>query len=428
MARGVVLGVVAGVVAAGALQGVGAQSPASSNVPDAPELVSGRITETVGGGSEPVEGAPVTVWWVPGMESAKVGDRLPVETLATVETGENGSYQIDVEPTAAMQRAAKANDGWINFDLSVADADLGRLESTTVARKLVDGDWKTPPPEPSAEAAKVSARSKVAARRLGEVPVNGAASPDLVISGSSEKIDLSASGQRVAGRSSAAEAEAPLYAPCSFVVSARPERFVNVIELHNATNSRLIWKYGRKADSDIDAAMDYSGDGGWKIRGSGHIGTKKGDHVGGTIPAGQRMNQYAITKFEFVEGRYKPYGLGRYCQDTNIPVNSKSNKAVEWVTGADERPGPGAEYIGCDQAPQSSHRTRYGVGNSYTRDRENASKIGFGVDVGPINLGSQSGFSENVTLDWLAVKGPIWLCGTYKDVPSAGVVHAQNKP
>ncbi|MFJ9317873.1 hypothetical protein ACIRN4_27040 [Pimelobacter simplex] len=429
-------GMAAAVGVATALHVVALQPPATSAEPDAPELVSGQVTETVGGGSEAVEGAPVTVWWVPGVESAKVGDRLPIETLATVTTDANGSYEIDVEPTAAMQRAARANDGWVNFDISVADADLGRLESSIVTRRLVGDDWQTPaeasPSPAAARTAKVSAQSQRAARRLGEVPSTDSASTDLVISASSEKVDLAAPARRgVAGRSTAAEAaaaEAPVYALCSFEVQAKPERYVNIIELHNATNSRLTWRYGKKADSDIDAAMDYSGDGGWQIRGNGHIGNSHGDFVDGVIPAGQRINQYAITKFEFVEGQYKPYGLGRLCKDTSIPVNSKSKKAVKWLTGADERPGAGAEYVGCDQAPQSAHRARYGVGNSYTRDTENASKIGFGVDVGPINLGSQSGFSENVTLHWTAVKGPIWLCGTNQGIRYAGVIHAQNKP
>lgn len=90
---------------------------------------------------------------------------------------------------------------------------------------------------------------------------------------------------------------------------------------------------------------------------------------------------------------------------------------------------PGAEYIGCDQSPQSGHRTSYPPGSFFDRASSDASRISVGADVGPIFVGAKSGFSTNMALHYDSKRGNgIWLCGTYSGPSTAGVVHAQNKP
>lgn len=237
-------------------------------------------------------------------------------------------------------------------------------------------------------------------------------------------------GQRAQAATSAAAA-APV--GCTYKIDARPQRRVSVIELHNATNSNVSWSYGKKADSSIDIGYNLPGQG-WKIGGSYKVSNNAGAEVGGTIK--ERLNAYVRTDFLWADGHYThptaPNGTWCFYGPANpvYQVGSKRRDATEWVGGAGiNKTLPGAEYLGCDTGTRPQHRIGVRVGHYFSRYTENAAKISGAVDLGPLSVGADSGYSSNVGMRWDSKRGNgIWLCGTNYPPPTAGVVHAQNRP
>jgi hypothetical protein len=221
---------------------------------------------------------------------------------------------------------------------------------------------------------------------------------------------------------------APAY--CSFIVDARPQRGVDLVEFHNAGNSDARWTYGQSADSDIESGIDYSGNGGWEIGATRHVGTARSATVYRAYTGGTKANNFGNSAFEFVDGHYQAtWGIGTTCYGTSIPVNTKTKNPVEWVGGVGSNTAAGSEFIGCDQAPQSDHRTSYPVGSGFSRTENSAAKITAAVDIGPINVGAKSGFSTYMDSRWDSKRGHgIWLCGTNYYPTTAGVIHAQSRP
>lgn len=430
LSRTLLSGVLAAAVATTFLQAA-AESPASSAKPQPESFMSGRITETVGGGSEPVEDAAVTLWWIPGIDDAKPGDVLPVRPIAVTETDANGGYDLSVNATSEMKREAAENGGWVNFDVGVVDPELGKTETTGVSRRLVGGEWQAPEAQPAA-ARLTTTTGSAQAKKLGELPAVDSATTNLVLSSASPSVPAAAPGSRKSGSArvtaaEAAEAEAPLYAYCSFIVDSRPKRSVDILEWHNAGNSNAKWTYGNAADSDIDSGIQYAGKGDWKVGATRHVGNSNSSAVSRDYTS--VSNSYATSEFEFIDGHYQPYGIGTYCKDTSIRVGTRVKNPVEWYGGVDSNRDAGSEFIGCDQAPQSDHRSSYPVGATFVRSTSNAAEIKGAVDIGPINVGAQSGFSKWLDVQWTAKRGHgIWLCGTNHPAPTAGVIHAQNRP
>lgn len=406
---------VAGLAASAVLQAATA-SPATSSAGEPQPFLNGRVTETLGGGASPVADAPVTVSWIPGLDSARPGDELQIQSVGVTQTDGTGGYSIDVKPTAAMKRAAAKNDGWINFDVGVVDSSAGKAQTTIVQRRLVNGNWRAP--NLNAQQAGPASRT---AKRTVDVDATGATT-DLVLTEASPDIApgaVNGGDQGVSGRAGAAY--------CSFIVDARPQRYVNVVEFHNAGNSDARWAYGRTADSDIDGGADYSGDGGWVVSGTLHISNSNSasvfrDYYG-------VANNYGSTKFEFIDGHYQPYGAGSVCTGSSIPVNTKVKNPISWYGGVSSNTGSGSGFVGCDQLPQSANRIKLPVNAGFTRNTSAAAKIGAAVDLGPINVGARSGYSTNMDSSWTAKRGRgIWLCGTNSAPTTAGVIHAQNRP
>lgn len=407
----------------------GVESPARADdqIVDASE-VTGTVLTDIEGQVEPVVGAEVTVWWVPGADTAPVGSELPIETVAVTETQADGSYELDLAATPEMQAAADRNGGTLNLEVGVVDDELDKIDTSTVTRELGDdGDWALPDAETSevADVDMSSAALKAPARPTTKETRRG---PQFVLSASSESVPPAKKDKKTKAVASL-EAEEAGRTYCSFIVTGRPQRPVNVIEFHNAGNSDAKWVYGNKADSDIDGAIDYSGDGGWKIAGSASISTSQStsvSHSQSTV-----ANNYGTSDFVFVDGYYKAtiWGGSNTCYGSSITVNTKSKRAVEWVQGVGSNRNAGSEFIGCDQSPQSTHRSAYGVGDGFTRNRSSASKISGAVDLGVIKVGAQSGFSTELDVSWVARRGHgIWLCGTNYYPGTAGVIHAQNRP
>ncbi|UUW88419.1 hypothetical protein ABFU82_08030 [Nocardioides sp. WV_118_6] len=399
--------------------------------------VVGTVLTDIGGVLQAVAGAEVKIWWVPDELSGDIGADLPVQSIGTVLTSSDGSYTLPLKSTVQMQQAARANGGYLNLEIGVVSDQLGKLESTTVVRKLnALGQWALPdlgnddtdidgtgdPNDP--EGGDDAPDALVAPSSADPEVENPQAQPDFVLSADSpDTPDDAATSSSRAGLA----AETPVYTPCSYVVDARPVRTVNVIEFHNASNSDARWTYGESADSDIEGAIDYAGDGGWSIHGSRHVGNSDSASVYRSYSGGKKANNFGTTTFKFIEGHYKPLGLGKWCEGTTIPPNTKTKNAGTWYGGVGSNNGPGSEFIGCLKKPQSDHRNSIAKFGGFTRSTKRAAKITGAVNVGPIKVGAQSGFSANLDVRWDALRGPIWLCGTNYEPKTAGVIHAQNK-
>ena len=403
--------------------------PPSSTV-DPGVLVAGKVTAQFGTEqSAPVQGADVSVWWIPGMATAKPGDVLEIETVATTQTGPDGSYEIRLAPTAAMTRAASANGGWLNFDVGTVASDLGRSQSTGISRRVSKGGWQLADTDAQA---RVALEDPAAAPDL-EAPGFSeamATQADLVISDASPELSSPVDPQPSVVAQPMDEEVADYSGYCSFVVDATPQRYVSVVEFHNAANSNGKWTYGASADSDVEMGIQYSGSGDWSIGATRHISNSDGASVSMSYVGGDKANNYGRTAFEFVDGHYALiYGLGPQCYGTSATVGTKVKNPISWQGGVSTNTDAGSEYFGCTNSPQSTHRTSYPVGSTFTRESSSASQIGAAVDIGPISLGAKSGYSTSMDMHWDSKRGTgIWLCGTYSGVTTAGVIHAQNRP
>lgn len=445
--RSLVAAATVGLVAAGVV----CTNQAGAAPPDKTLLVQGDVASSVKGKSHPVRGAEVRITWIPGLADAQVGDELDIQTLSVAHTDASGRYQVHVAPTEQLKAAAAANGGWISFDVSVATPD-GRAQGLSSSRRLAEDGWvqdnpragmaghdgsttraaavaaapvdwadnqgalddfdvtfTTPaPPNHSAQSAKAGAKAALIARgrESNEITYSSATTADGTVT--------AMSGGSV---------------PCSFVTTAMPQRYTRILRMHNAHDSDAHWTYGKSADTDLNVAFDASGDGSWSLRGTHHVGNSDDNNVHAKLDSA--YNRYVRTKFQWVEGYYRPYGLGDYCNsDMSIPVWSKRKTATTWLGGVADDTGAGSEFIGCDQYPQNKYRTSYPRGTGFYKGSTTAKRIGLAVDVGPINVGGTSGYSENLDMGWDAVRGNgIWLCGDADHVTGAPrIIHAQNRP
>lgn len=392
-------------------------------------MVTGRVLAGLTAASAaPVESTQVYLWWIPGLDSAQVGDELAIETLATATTDAEGRYAIDVAPTPALRRAAALNGGWVNFDIGTLNAEMDKTVVLGVSRRLVNGKWETRPGGPPATTPKSQARTGIDDESGWESAESSSAPTDMVLTEQSADVPP-ASGTSKSSRRTSAAAAAAGTAYCSFVVTGTPQRSVNVVEFHNASNSNANWVYGESADSNIEGGIDYSGDGGWGVGAAKEVSNSTSSTVGRSYTGGTKANNYGTSDFDFVDGYYKPYGAGSTCEGSSIPVNTKTKNPTKWVGGVGSNTGTGSEYIGCDQSPQSGNRTNYPVGSVFDRVSSSAAKISLAVDLGPITVGSKSGYSTSMDMHWDSKRGNgIWLCGTNSGVLTAGVIHAQNRP
>lgn len=423
-----VLGVVGFGLAATALVPATTTATAAPKAAKEEAMVSGRVLAGVTEASAtPTESAQVYLWWVPGLESAEVGDELAIETLATATTDSEGRYEINVTPTPALRRAAATNGGWVNFEIGTVNAEMDKTVILGVSRRLINGKWETRPGGPPATTPKTQARTGVDDESAWESAESSSEPTDLMLTEQSADLPSASAPQRSSSRAALGSVAGTTY--CTFVTTATPQRPVNVVEFHNASNSNGSWSYGQRADSDIEGGIDYSGDGGWRVSAAKEVSNSTSSTVSRSYTGGDKANNYGTSDFKFVDGYYKPYGSGNTCEGSSIPVNTKVKNPTKWVAGVGSNTGAGSEYIGCDQSPQKDNRSTYPVGSSHVRDEQSAAKIALAVDLGPITVGSKSGYSTNMSMRWESKRGNgMWLCGTNSGVTTAGVIHAQNRP
>ena len=344
---------------------------------------------------------------------------------------EDGSYALSVPPTTEMRRDAAANGGWVNFDVGATTRE-GLAGGAATPRKIAGAGWAQH--DPGGGVTRVAARAPAG---------NGAALGTAL--GATDRVDFHFAEADVAAARAARSRRSAvasvrlrndqhyLLRPgaartyCSFIVTSKPRRFIRIGRLHNARNSDSRWSYGREADSNVEVGVSYGGPGAWTTRGNWHVGNKKSTSVSYTTS--RYRHAYVRSVFEFTQGYYKAtHGTGgSHCEGSSIPPGTRSSRATRWVGGVDIDTS-GSRFESCT-VKHRRFSSPYVRGSGLHKDESRASQIGAGVDIGPITLGSQSGYSENVTQSWDVVRGRgIHLWGAKGDVTEApGVIFAQDR-
>lgn len=356
--------------------------------------------------------------------------------LGKVAADQEGNYTIDAVPTREMQRAAASNGGWLNFYVSGYSPSTDMATTMLVSRQIAAGSFLRPAepkrtddvegPVLRQKSAYKTARAAVQASTAEEDPVIPASvAPDADIALTKET-DTSA-----ASTGTARKATALPY--CKWSYGADTQSRQSVVEFHNAGKANGSWSYGQSADSDIEGGMKYGG-GSWSINGSSHISNSRGTTVG--LSYSDPMNTYGRSDFlvrhgtvTTLDGSASPVGGKCNGFPDDITIGTQVATPYQWVGGAVSNSSlAGAEFIGCSSAPQSSHRTAYAKGATFSRTTGNAAKIAAAGDIGPIWVGAKSGFSTNMDIHYTVTTGPgIYLCGTNYFPTSAGVIHAENR-
>lgn len=205
--------------------------------------------------------------------------------------------------------------------------------------------------------------------------------------------------------------------PCTWFVDFHTTDSTRIIETHNHYNADFRWSYGGGADSDIDVGIDYSGNGGWTIDGTVHIGQTDGAEIFGTT--GEFYDAFVRTNFRYLHGHYGP--IGDYCPG---PFGTKKVYSVDWWGGISD--DNGALRQSCLNNP---NRGTYRIGQGLIKNSSRALKVGFAVGMpGGIRLGQTSGYSTRVDMSWTVTEDAgLFLCG--RDGPatsSPGVIWASN--
>lgn len=208
---------------------------------------------------------------------------------------------------------------------------------------------------------------------------------------------------------SAGSPDAPIIT-CPFYVDYVSVDSTRIISFHNSVNARGKWEYGKTADSDIDVGVAQAG-GSWSISGSVHVGGTSSALMSGTSNY-YHYNSYVRTDFNYTHGRY-------VCGTT---TSSYKIYASLWRAGArDDGQFP---RTSCAASP---HRSYFSRGMSFYRGSSRASRIGFALDVGPVNLGQTSGHSVSVYMSWTDIRNNgIYLCGNNGPPTTAGVIYASD--
>jgi hypothetical protein len=394
--------------------GIAVGDQPASSAPPSNTIAVGRVLSASGGA--PVANAQVSVWWVPGQATAQPGQTLSVETLGTATTAPDGSYALSITPSADLIHEALTNGGWVNLDLGASTPDQGAAGAVVISRQLSAGSWA------ASSLRKLSARKYLATHRVASATGSEAPyQPD----SRSYLTDLKVTPDAAPRAGGVGDRQLRRQAYCSLVTDAKPLHQVSLFELHNASNSDLTWDFGKTSDSDIESGIQYGGTGGWQIGGTYHVSNTMSADAGQTYKTAK--NTFARSTFQFIEAHYQAYGTGQYCEGTSIPPNTKVTFPALWAGGATNESLPGSEFVGCSNPPQSNYKTPFGPGAHFTRNSSSAARIGLSIDLGPITVGSTTGFSTSASEHWDGTRGGFWLCGTYAPPSTAGVIHAQNR-
>jgi hypothetical protein len=268
-----------------------------------------------------------------------------------------------------MKRAAEQNDGWLNLTVHTTTED-GQYITHSISRALVDGVW--------------SSKGRAAYEPNKDVTLTFAYDSNGVL--------LNGDRLPAATRPTMTSYRDPI---CQVDQLEAFPRIVRILMFNSPSNADGTWSYGARADSDIEIGEKF-GTGDWQIGGSVHLGDSSGGSIGDTTD-GQHYNRYIRTEFQF--GKYHYYGD---CGSRYVI------KADDWAGGLERR---GDTYKACFEDPLAEHTVGFPKGSNVTVDNTRAAKFTYGVDIGPLSVGSTSGYSTNVQMHWNMTRGGAWFCG-----------------
>lgn len=408
-----------------------------------PVLATGKVVDTRVRTAQAASGAEVVAWWTPGLAGAKPGDELPIRVVATTRTAADGTYTLRAAPTAPMRKQAATADGWVNLNISVLSDTAERVSVTGISRRITDGGWETLGATDAQRiaAARNTSLAKVAAKTRPQFATantsdDEAAKPaenrlpvtNVVLSADSMKTAPGAARATRQALSTAGDFTTSGVTYCKYKVINSVKRATRVVEFHSAANADSFWSYGKTSDSDIQGAINFGNV--WAPHTTSHISNTAGTlarkhHKKAANLYGRIATRFNIGTFVPVDPRTG--STGDTCYHTGmIAGTTKTAHAAYWAGGFDQKAGKGSEFIGCKKNPQKQYRARIPRDSDMERISGHAATISTGVKFGVASLSTKSGYSEHVTLHWHTERGPIFLCGTYRDFPLAGVVHAQN--
>jgi hypothetical protein len=332
-------------------------------------LVSGTLTDAAG---MPAPGT-IRVYAWPHSSSAMT---LPL--AGTAQAGAGGEFTVVAADPRGLLELAEQRDGWLDFT-ATAETISGRGEWTFTGFVARTGSGvRVTPDDDAAGAARIASHS---------------AEP---------RIAIHAARRRPLLRAVASTDE-----PCRNerqVTEPRYTRALAVVgELNNAYNdgTRGRFTYGREHTADTDFGIGFSPDGGdtWFIGGENHVGDS------GSAPFPPATRRYACklrTVFEFSH---------QAARNNTCAVWDHYVRAESWIGGTNsDLRQPGA----LDRCLPEHFKGGFEGKSGFHRKRNEAVRWTRGVTVFGVHLTAQSGFSENVRLDY-TFGGPVrkshFLCG-----------------
>jgi hypothetical protein len=342
----------------------GACAAASGAGADEAEIADGIITDANH------DGMPGIVMYLYASATPDKGTGKSI-LVAKAKSDESGSFAMTAANTAALERLAKSNDGWLNLDYVGGLRTLHVYRS--VPRKFVDGKW-------------IGTEDQDFSSSLGEVGLYPGA-PGV--------------GGRKAYRSFSGAAEEALDCTETSSVSRQANIVTTIGELHTSDTTAAL-RYGPTADSTIDAFVSWNGGASWSPAqiGPTHVANAFGSSI--TQSATTSYGKTARTKFVFKKIRYV-----NTCYGEHYLV-----KASKWV---------GSSVVGSTALDPTSNCSSVDASNvqtftgSFTRSANTAGKYRKAASLSPLAVpkfaGAVSGYSGNMKATWSASSGTHTLCG-----------------
>jgi hypothetical protein len=370
---------------------VAATGPQSHPTVAGRDLISGTV---VGANGTPVSGAVVTVsLWPDETPASGVVKPVPV---ASETTGADGRYDLASAATQPIVAAEADNGGFANFELDTVDRSTGLSSSWffSAGTRSPDGirqatpnpAWRTP----------VSGR--VPQRRVRLAPhAPGVTRPEPQMT-----------------RRMVAATTPGLFPPCIWVQTADiGTRPVAVGEVHSWTGQTDTFIYGSNADTQVQIALTGL-DGQTQVGGSVHIGNSSSSgSAGGTKIRGRHANGLRVLA---------DFDVRRY---VNTCTHQTKTSVYEW-DGLDVYLGPEVVSGQDGACSRSPHAHTYSPSQTFFRRHKNdAAWFTAAVDLGPISVEAQSGYSTDVQSNWTFTRrGSHTLCGNDGDPVAASRVFA----
>lgn len=359
--------------------------PLSAAARDSVVLVSGTITGVRSADLSRVRLEVLT--WDAG--DVPEGAAVPQTILAVGAPRADGSYSLVTTRIADLLARADANGSYANLEVR---ARLGRKIVTTFFSSGPRID------DPSRQRRWVSAMS-------GAPPTADLSfHPEAPGLGRLHRSTVGTLGPRP---------------PCLTWVKSRDlaSRWGTIGEVHRWGRSilRNTFVYGRTADSEFGVGFR-AGVGGWAIQGESHVGNSNA-----TSGAAAVSDDEPSTGYE-VEALFMRAEFAQVC------TNNLKRQVTEW-DGVNVRRGPAIPGLDgeCSTYPAAYRNTFPASQEAWSRTGNESETWNLAIDLGPITVGGQSGFSSSARSDWTFEDGrKKTLCGNDADITRSHRVFAGN--